>query len=74
MIKDNLKYIIIGLSIIIASVIVVLFFPDPNHSRNDCYRQFMNSAENIIREDKYNNYDAQKFRSSRASYARDMCK
>ena len=41
MLKDNLKYIIIGLSIIIASVIVVFFFPDPNYSLNDCYKKQM---------------------------------
>ena len=41
MLKDNLKYIIIGLSIIIPSFIVVFFFPDPNYSINDCYKQKM---------------------------------
>lgn len=45
MLKDNLKYIIIGLSIIVASVIVVLFFPDPNYSLNDCYKQQMKKYE-----------------------------
>ena len=74
MLKDNLKYIIIGLSIIIASIIIVLFFPDPNYSRNDCYKQFMRKNENFIKRNKLDNLEAQKERSSEAWHARDMCK
>ena len=74
MLKDNLKYIIIGLSIIIASVIIVLFFPDPNFSRNDCYRQEMKRTENLIKENKLDNYEAQSLRSDYAVNARGDCK
>lgn len=64
MIKDNLKYIIIGLSIIIASVIVVLLFPDPNYSLNDCYKQQMKKYENTNK----------RFRANMAEDARRDCK
>ena len=47
MLKDNLKYIIIGLSIIIASIIIVLFFPDPNYSRNHCYKEYFKEKVKI---------------------------
>jgi len=64
MLKDNLKYIIIGLSIIIASVILVLFFPDPNYSLNDCYKQYMKQYKN----------DNQKNKASVAINSRGVCK
>ncbi len=41
--KDIQGYLIIGISIIISAVILVLYFPDPNASVNDCYKKVYKS-------------------------------
>ena len=37
--KNIQGYLIIGISIIVAAIIIVLFFPDSNASVNHCYKK-----------------------------------
>ena len=37
--KNVQGYLIIGISIIIAAIVIVLFFPDQNYVKNDCYKK-----------------------------------
>ena len=37
--KNVQGYLIIGVSIIIAAIVIVLFFPDQNYGKNDCYKK-----------------------------------
>ena len=49
--KNIQGYYIVGISIIISAVILVLFFPDPNSSVNDCYEKVYKAALYTAKDD-----------------------
>jgi hypothetical protein len=63
--KNTQGYLIISISIIISTLIIVGFFPDPNASVNDCYKKVYKSALASAKDD---------FSKSEAAvHAKEMC-
>jgi predicted membrane protein len=71
--KNVQGYLIIGISIIIAAIVIVLFFPDQNYGKNDCYKKVYKHELKTKLNHKTLTYDKEEAERSAAFNAKILC-
>ena len=71
--KNVQGYLIIGISIIIAAIVIVLFFPDQNYGKNDCYKKVYKDELKTNLNHKTLTYDKESAEREAAFNAKILC-
>jgi hypothetical protein len=71
--KNLQGYLIIGVSIIIAAIVIVLFFPGQNYGKNDCYKKAYKHELKEKLKHKTLTYDKESAERSAALNAKILC-